>query len=430
MKYLIIGIGKSGKAVSRFLSNKGIDYDFYDDINDVEYIDNHPVIHKCESFKEKYDKAIISPGISIESDVARCVLHNGVEIIGELELAYENTNSDVIAITGTNGKTTTTSLVGHIIKKSNIDAEIVGNIGTPFLDKVEDNAQVYVVETSSFQLETIREFRPKIAAILNLTPDHLDRHKTFENYIKAKLNITRNQNDKDALVLNKDCTNISLINISTNAKIIYFSRKEKTNGAYLEDDKIYFNNELICNKDIITLVGDHNIENILAAISICKLYGINNNDIIEGIKSFKAVKHRLEFVKEIKGVKYFNDSKGTNPDAAIKAIEAMKWPTYLIAGGYNKNSQYDDWLKVAKNHIKKLILMGETANDIRESALDVGVDENEIIIVNSMKEAVFYAKTNAVDGDAVLLSPACASWGMYNNYEERGDDFINLVEEE
>lgn len=418
---LIVGTGRSGISSAKLLEKKGIKFELYSDNKEINVIDDYKVRHDV---KEGIDTLIISPGVPIDAPIVSWAKERGIKVIGELELATMYMDEPIIAITGTNGKTTTTSLIGHILAQV-FNTKVAGNIGLPITSVCDDEKDVIVVEVSSFQLESIDKFRPHISLILNITPDHLDRHYTIENYTDVKFNITKNQTENDYLILNADCDVVVNKTVSTNAKIIYFSTK-KNADTYVKYEKIYFKDEYICDVSDLPILGIHNIENVLAAVAACRLFGISCEIIKSGIKSFRAVKHRLQFVKEINGVKYYNDSKGTNPDATIKAVEAVNNNIILIAGGYNKKACYTEMLKVCKDRVKTLILLGDTANDIKIEAENVGI--NNILLVKDMREAVTVSSSIADNGDNVLLSPACASWDMYNNFEERGDDFIELVE--
>lgn len=418
---IIVGTGRSGIACAKLLGKNGIDFVLYSDDLSVNKVEGYNVIHKKEI---KFDTMVISPGVAIDSPIVEWGRQNNIEIIGEVELASKFISEPIIAITGTNGKTTTTSLVGHILNL-NMHAKVVGNIGIPITSIVDCKKDVIVAEISSFQLESIDKFKPHISVIMNITPDHLDRHYSMENYANTKFSVAKNQDENDFIILNKNCENINKYKVDVKSKVIYFSTRHESD-VMVKSGNIYFRQELICDISQIPIPGEHNLENVLAAIAVCKLMKINNEIIVEGIKTFKAVKHRLQFVREYRGVKYFNDSKGTNPDSAIKAIESMEGKTCLIAGGYDKKSDYSRWLEIAKEKVKLLILMGQTADDIEKTALRVGI--KNIIKVSSMKEAVDISYKNSSTGENVLLSPACASWGMYKNYEQRGNEFIEYVE--
>jgi len=378
------------------------------------------------------DIAVLSPGIPTDVPFVNQMRDAGVLIWGELELADQFAQGTVVAITGTNGKTTTTTLVGEILKNHFKDVFVVGNIGTAYAGVAMDTTKdSYVVaETSSFQLETIDEFHPVVSAILNLTPDHLNRHHTMEGYVEAKKNIMKNQTEKDYVILNYDDPLTREIGETAIPQVIYFSSTQVLEkGYYFHDRKIYYaengETEMICCASGLKILGLHNMENIMAAVAMARCINVPMEKIRETITSFMGVEHRIEYVTEKKGVSYYNDSKGTNPDAAIKAVQAMVRPTILIGGGYDKDSTYDEWIEAFDDKVRYLILLGETANKIAECARRHGF--NQILMVESLEEAVKVASSKAEDGDAVLLSPACASWDMFKSYEERGRMFKDFV---
>lgn len=385
-----------------------------------------------ENVIKKIDIAVLSPGIPTDVPFVNQIRDAGVLIWGELELADQFAKGSVVAITGTNGKTTTTTLVGEILKNHFDDVFVVGNIGTAYagvaLDTTE-NSHV-VAETSSFQLETIDEFHPIVSAILNLTPDHLNRHHTMEGYVEAKKNIMKNQTADDYVILNYDDPLTRAIGEKAVPQVIYFSSTQiLENGYYFHDRKIYYaengETEIICSANGLKILGLHNMENIMAAVAMARCINVPMDKIRETITSFMGVEHRIEYVTEKQGVSYYNDSKGTNPDAAIKAIQAMVRPTILIGGGYDKDSTYDEWIEAFDGKVRYLVLMGETANKIAECARRHGF--HEIIMVESLEEAVKVSASKAENGDAVLLSPACASWDMFKSYEVRGRMFKEFV---
>lgn len=444
---LIAGTGKSGLNAGKLLLEKGAEIIFYDDNAslDVEKLlsnfnENDPVRVVLGSINDKIlrdiDLMVISPGVPVDSDIANVVRDANIPIMGEIELAYQAGAGHLAAITGTNGKTTTTSLVGEIFAAYTDNHFTVGNIGIPYtevaLDMDEDSYTV--AEVSSFQLETIVDFKPHVSAVLNLTPDHLNRHYTMENYASVKLDICKNQTPEDYLVLNYDdeITKNMANDKRVNAKVIYFSRLHNLEeGVCLDGDEIVLRENgteirVIQKKDLV-LLGDHNVENYMAGIAVAYYMGIPMEDIVSVLKTFKGVAHRIEFVKEVNGVTYYNDSKGTNPDAAIKGIQAMNRKTVLIGGGYDKGVAFDEWIQAFDGKVKKLILLGQTAQMIAETAKKY--DFTEIEFVDDLKEAVTRCAQIAQPGEAVLLSPACASWGMFDNYEQRGDMFKEYVNE-
>ncbi|MDE6357662.1 MAG: UDP-N-acetylmuramoyl-L-alanine--D-glutamate ligase, partial [Eubacteriales bacterium] len=345
--------------------------------------------------------------------------------------AYTVCKAPIIAITGTNGKTTTTTLVYEIIN-SYKKAYIVGNIGIPFTEKALDmkKEDIAVAEISSFQLETIKNFKPKVSAVLNISPDHLNRHKTMENYILAKERIFENQTDSDFLILNYEDKICKEMANKTKANVLYFSsEREILNGAYLKNDYIHIKcfgkNEKFININNLKILGIHNIENAMASILMAMAMEIPLEIIKQGLINFNAVEHRIEFVCTKNGVDYYNDSKGTNTDASIKAILAMKKPIYLIAGGYDKNADFKEWIKTFENRVKKLILIGEVKEKIAKECKELNFEKFEM--ADNIEIAVKICYENAKDGECVLLSPACASWDMFKDYEERGNLFKEYI---
>ncbi|MGO3751441.1 MAG: UDP-N-acetylmuramoyl-L-alanine--D-glutamate ligase [Peptoniphilaceae bacterium] len=429
---LILGYGITGVSVLKCLSAFNVNIYIYD--NDIKKLENE-TSYDFKIFKEedlyKIDFIIKSPGINPNNKILLKARELGIIIKSDLELFYEITKcKNIVAITGTNGKTTTTSLISQILSGDR-KTYCVGNIGKGVLDVAleADEDDYVVIEASSFQLEDTINFRPMIAAITNVTSDHLDWHVSVDNYINAKFKIFKNQNDKDYTVLNANDSNLK--NLSLNSNIYYFSLNDNINfGTYVKENKIYFKSDVLDEQimDIsdIKIPGKHNIENVLCAITIAKILGISSELIKKSISNFMGVEHRIEFVKEVNGIKYYNDSKGTNPDSTIMAINAINKNILLIAGGYDKNSDYANMLEVGRGKIKYLILLGETASKIEKVANSMGY---KIYIVKDMEKAINLAKNISIEGDTVLLSPACASWDMYSSYEERGNHFKKIVNE-
>lgn len=440
---LLVGLAKTGISTIKHLNKlgakvvvndikdkdklKGI-LDELSDLNNVEYIlGYHP------ENVDDIDMAVVSPGVPLDLPFILKLKSKNIEIIGEVELAYRlSQNPMFIGITGTNGKTTTTSLVGEIFKKANIDTYIVGNIGNPVIDTVDtaNENSVLVTELSSFQLESIDTFKPHVSAILNFTEDHLNRHHTMEAYMEAKARIFKNQDEKDFCVLNYDDKDVKSLSDNVKAKKIFFSRKKSLDcGIYLdEDNNIIINIDKkikLLNKDELSLPGNHNLENCMAAAAIAYVSNIDIDVIREVLKTFAGVEHRQEFVRNLNGIMFVNDSKATNPDSSIKAIESYNRPIILIAGGMDKQSSFDEFLDAAKENVYALVLLGETAQKIKECAQNKGFDN--ITVVKDMKEAVNASYQIAKGGDVVLLSPACASWDMYKSFEVRGIDFKDNV---
>lgn len=389
---------------------------------------------------EQLNVAVLSPGVPTDIPLVNALRDRGILIIGEIELGYMAEKGCVIAITGTNGKTTTTTLVGEIMKAYMGEEKtfVVGNIGFPYtLEAVKTrDDSVTVGEISSFQLETIHKFHPKVSAILNVTPDHLNRHHTMAAYAHTKAEIAKNQTKEDVCVLNYENEYTRIMGESCPAKVVYFSSaRELENGYFLlgEDICKAVNGEKQVLMNIhrdMNLVGLCNVENVMAAIAIAEGMGVPMETILEVVKTFRAVEHRIEFVATKRGVDYYNDSKGTNPDAAIQGIRAMSKPTILIGGGYDKQSEYDEWIENFDNKVKWLILIGQTREKIAECARKHGFDR--IKMADSFEECLEICTSLAEEGDAVLLSPACASWGMFPNYEVRGKmfkDYVNGLKE-
>ncbi len=375
---------------------------------------------------------VISPGIPLDSPLAEAVKAAGVPIWSEIELAYSVAKGRLIAITGTNGKTTTTALTGEICQDYFESVFVVGNIGNAYTKEAGKTTEksVTVAEISSFQLETVHDFHPQVSAILNITPDHLNRHKTMECYTQVKEDIARNQTKDDVCVLNYEDARLKAFGEVCPAKVLWFSSAGPVpEGAFMKGEELWLHlegkEEKIVDIHELNLLGKHNYENVMAAVLMGLSIGVPLESIRKSLRKFKAVEHRIEFVAEKNGVAYYNDSKATNPDAAIQGIRAMVRPTILIGGGYDKGGEFDDWIQAFDGKVKLLILMGATAERIEATARKYGV--TEILTVNSMEEAVQEAAGCSEPGDAVLLSPACASWGMFPNYEVRGRDFKALV---
>ena len=375
---------------------------------------------------------VISPGVPVDSAFVQSFAVRGITVWGEVELAYAFERGNVLAITGTNGKTTTTALTGEIMRAYTEQVFVVGNIGTSYTSTVMQatSDSVTVAEISSFQLETIESFRPKVSAVLNITPDHIDRHHSFDNYIAVKERISLNQTEEDTIVLNYEDEVTRGFGERTRAKVVYFSSaRELSEGFYLKDDiickAVNGSSKPLLNVHDTLLLGTHSFENIMAAMAMTDAYGVPMDVILSAVKVFRAVEHRIEYVATKNGVDYYNDSKGTNVDAAIKGIQAMVKPTYLIGGGYDKGATYDAWIEAFGGKVKELILLGATREAIAECAKAHGF--RRIVFEESLEDAIAYIAEKASEGDAVLLSPACASWGMFKNYEERGRVFKELV---
>lgn len=441
-KVLVFGSGISGIGAVKLLEDHGAEvilYDGNDKLNKVAMKEQLGDGVKAEiilgEFPEKLidtlDIAVLSPGVPTDLPVVNAMRDKKVAVIGEVELAYAFGKGDVLAITGTNGKTTTTTLLGEIMKAYKEHTYVVGNIGNPYTvaaRQMEEDA-VAVAEMSSFQLESIVTFCPKVSAILNFTPDHLNRHHTMEAYVNAKKNIAKNQTAEDYCILNYEDERTREFGEHIDAQVIYFSSRQKLEkGIYLDNGNMIYKNPeevLVCNVDELQLLGMHNYENYMAAVAMAAVYGVPMDIIRKVIRAFKGVEHRIEYVTEKNGVVYYNDSKGTNPDAAIKGIQAMNRRTVLLGGGYDKGSEFTEWINAFDGKVKKLILIGATKEKIAADAEKCGF--HDYVFADTFEEAVLLAAKTAESGEAVLLSPACASWGMFPNYEVRGDEFKRIV---
>lgn len=439
--YLIVGAGRSGIDSARLLRQLGENFVLYDGKTDL---DTAAVCERIgcdcrfllgelhDGDLDGIDICVTSPGVPLFSDVLKAVAGKGIPIWSEIELAYRHDKGTLVAITGTNGKTTTTALTYAIFKAWNAHTLLVGNIEIPYtglaLESVDGGWTV--AEISSFQLETMHTVKPKVSAILNITPDHLDRHGSMDGYIKVKESITQNQDDSDFCVLNYEDDVLRDFGGKAPCRVVFFSSaRVLENGWYYRDGTIYLSENgsvtKLLDTDEVNLVGLHNFENIMAAAAMAHCAGVPLDIIRSVAKQFVAVEHRIEFVREKDGVKYYNDSKGTNTDAAIKAIDAMPGKTVLIGGGYDKHADFTDWVKRFPGKVKKLILLGQTAQQIADTCDKVGF--SDYVFAETLEEAVSLAHAAAKEGDCVLLSPACASWGMFKNYQQRGTMFKAFV---
>ena len=442
--YLIVGAGRSGIDAAKLLRQLGENFVLYDGKTDL---DTSAVCERigCEcrfllgelhdGDLDGIDICVTSPGVPLFSDVLTAVAAKGIPIWSEIELAYRHDKGTLVAITGTNGKTTTTALTYAIFKAWNAHTLLVGNIEIPYTGLALESTDGgwTVAEISSFQLETMRTVKPKVSAILNITPDHLDRHGSMDGYIKVKESITQNQDNSDFCVLNYEDDVLRDFGGKAPCRVVFFSSaRVLEDGWYYRDGAIYLSEDgsvtKLLDTDDVNLVGLHNFENIMAAAAMAHCAGVPLDIIRDAAKRFVAVEHRIEFVRETGGVKYYNDSKGTNTDAAIKAIDAMPGKTVLIGGGYDKHADFTDWVRRFPGKVKKLILLGQTAQQIAQTCDIIGF--SDYVFASSLEEAVSMAHAAAKEGDCVLLSPACASWGMFKNYQQRGEmfkDFVNRL---
>jgi UDP-N-acetylmuramoylalanine--D-glutamate ligase len=440
-RVLVVGLGKSGLAAARFLKSKGAKVTV-SDARPATVIAELPTLldegisveagsHGLLTFRRQ-DLIVVSPGVPADVPELKQVRAMGMRIIGEMELGAAFLEGEIVAITGSNGKTTTTTLVGEILKASGRSTLVGGNIGTPVTEMVAASTKETwsVLEVSSFQLETIETFKPRIALVLNITPDHLDRHGSFEAYAEAKARITEFQTAEDFLVLNAEDVNAQLVAAKTRAQIYWFSAKRQIKqGAFVHGESILFTPregakpEPVMPVAEIPLAGAHNVENVLAAVCAARLAGVDAETIRAAVHAFKAVEHRLEFVRELGGVRYFNDSKATNVDATVKAVESFGGGIQLILGGKDKDSNYAVMGPLLRERVKTVITIGSAAEKIqRELAGVVKIEAAE-----TMQRAVTLAHELAGAGDTVLLAPACASFDQFENYEHRGRVFKELV---
>lgn len=439
MKIVVLGGGESGfgaaylakkKGLDVFLSDKGIIKDEYRKLLDEARIDYEQENHDEERILAA-DWVIKSPGIPKKADIVFKINQKGIRLSSEIEFASEFTNAKIIAITGSNGKTTTTSLIYHILKNDGLKVGLGGNIGQSFAKQVADSSfDYYVLEVSSFQLDDIQHFRPYISLLLNLSQDHLDQYNyNYEEYAMAKFRIAENQEADNFFIYNKDdeMSMQLLEKISLKAKMIPFSTKEKLKkGGYVQNDKIVVKlaDEFSMKVEELALVGNHNVANSLAASIAGKILQINNESIRNSLMTFQAVEHRLEHVAELNGVKFINDSKATNVNAAYYALESMKNPTVWIVGGVDKGNDYTEIENLVKRKVKAIVCLGIDNQKI----IDFFKDRKELIYdTSSMEDAVKIAKSIAQDGDTVLLSPCCASFDLFKNYEDRGEKFKEEV---
>ena len=445
-KCLVVGSGISGIGAMTLLNKLGAEIVLFDEKLSVEELEQKvPAGVKAACYSgelpestmdaEKIEIAVLSPGVPTDIPMVNLMREKGIRIIGEIELGYLAEKGRVVAITGTNGKTTTTTLVGEIMK-AHLGEEktfVVGNIGNPYTLEALKTADdtVTVGEISSFQLETVDTFLPQVSAILNVTPDHLNRHYTMEAYAGAKEKIAQNQTEEQICVLNYENEYTRAFGEKCTAKVVYFSSaRALENGYFLQGEEICKATcghvEVLLNIHTgMNLVGLCNVENVMAAIAMAEGMQVPMKTILKVVKSFKAVEHRIEFVATKGGVDYYNDSKGTNPDAAIQGIRAMSKPTILIGGGYDKQNEYDEWIEAFGDKVKWLVLIGQTREKIAECARKHGF--TDIKMADTFEECLELCMKLAEPGDAVLLSPACASWGMFPNYEVRGKIFKDYV---
>jgi UDP-N-acetylmuramoylalanine--D-glutamate ligase len=443
-RVLVVGLGKSGLSAAMFLREQGARVTVSDTRSAVALAKEIPALleagimvesggHGLLTFRRQ-DLIVVSPGVPMDTPEVKQVVAFGLPVIGELELASRYLQGQVVAITGSNGKTTTTTLMGKIFSDAGVPTLVGGNIGLPVIDLVAKSTQetVSVLEVSSFQLETVEEFHPWIAVVLNITPDHLDRHGSFESYAAAKARITERQVAEDFLVLNAEDKATQMVALKTKAQVFWFSgRRPIKQGAFVHGESILFlpregvKAEPVMPVSDIHLKGSHNVENVLAAVCAARLARIPAESIRASVAEFAAVEHRLELVKVVNGVEFYNDSKATNVDAAMKAVASFPGGIHLILGGKDKDSDYRLMSRMLKERVKIVYTIGSAAEKIERELQGVV----KIVPAETLQVAVAKAAKAATIGDVVLLSPACSSFDQFENYEQRGRVFRQLVNE-
>ncbi len=440
-RFSILGAGKSGLAVARLLKTRRAKVFLSEKASKTKFKDT---AHELDEMEVEYefgnnthrvldaDYVVLSPGVPSDAPIVKLARERGIKILSEIEIAFDQCEAPILAITGTNGKTTTTTLIGEIFKRAGWNTSVAGNIGIAFseiVDQAKGEKSVVVLEVSSFQLDTIDTFRPKVSAILNITPDHLDRYKNYEAYIQSKFRVFENQKGHDVFVFNHDDETVRNAAETVNARTLGFSLKEELKqGAYLAGGEIVIRmgreKEVLMKPEEIGISGPHNVMNAMAAALMARSMGVEYDAIRETLRTFQGVEHRIEFVRELNGVKYYNDSKATNVDSVYYALGSFNTPIILIAGGKDKGNDYTKIADLVREHVKAIVTVGKGAEKIEKFFKDV----KPILSAGmSMEEAFRLAHEAASPGDVVLLSPACASFDMFDNYEHRGKVFKELV---
>ncbi len=438
-KFLVLGVSKSGFAVAKHILEKGGQCYFFEELSSPKIDDSVNKLINLGGIRLSTDNVdrillhidvlVISPGVPINHEIAVKAKNLGKRIIGELEFGCLQFTPPIIAITGTNGKTTTATLVDAIFNEQGLKSALVGNVGVPITSKISevDDDTICVAEVSSFQLETVSAFCPHVSCILNISPDHLERHYTMENYVYLKKRVFKNQRESEYAILNYDDKIVRGFCTEIKSKIIYVSTREKVDGAYLIGDKLYYRDEYITSKENLKLSGEHNVYNALFAIAISKLMNVENKIIASALQNFKGVKHRMELIAQKEGVEFYNDSKATNTASTISAIEGLNKPIILILGGSEKGEKYISLFeKIKLSMVKHVILTGASRYNMLESAGKVGY--SNLTLTSDFTTAIKIAKLVSEQGDAVLLSPACASFDNFSCFEERGERFKEIVE--
>lgn len=440
---LVVGMAKSGIASARLLAEEGAQVTINDTKSAEQLADALKALEGLSivdglgkdpmTLLDECDLLVLSPGVSVEAPFAQEAKRRGIEVIGEIELGYRFAHAPIVAITGTNGKTTTTALTGELFKAQGIHTYVLGNIGIPIAQEARATTpdDVIVAEVAGFQLETTEQFHAHSCAILNLTEDHLNRFGTMEHYGEAKARVLRNQTKNDFCVFNADDPLVAAMAQKATGRVLWFSRRhEVENGAFVRNGRIVFRldgvEQDVVGADELKIPGAHNLENALAAVAVSLPVGVSAEAAARALRSFEGVEHRIEFVREVNGVRYINDSKGTNPDSTVKAVEAIVRPTVLMLGGSNKNSDYCPVFQAFAGKVKAVVAYGFTRDRILRDAKKAGY-QNIHVVDGSFEDAVQMAKSLAQPGDDVLLSPACASYDMFDNFEQRGRVFKEIV---
>ncbi|MFA5867532.1 MAG: UDP-N-acetylmuramoyl-L-alanine--D-glutamate ligase [Actinomycetota bacterium] len=442
--FLILGLGASGYAAARKLLTLGANVSTVDTSVAYEVMKRAAELQEAGAksviwglpadMLKNQDFLIVSPGVPVDEPVIKSARRRGVAVMSELELAYQLTDSPIIAVTGTNGKSTVVTMLGEIFTTAGVSNLVAGNIGRPLVDAIDeaDPETVLIVEVSSFQMETVVDFRPRVAVLLNITEDHIDRHKDMRVYREAKARLFRKQQPEDFAVVNLDDPEVTKVLDGIKSSLVPYSTEQQTErGVFVENGTIWavlppeYKPETVGSAGDIHFKGSHNLENALAAIAVGLVWGLPAGDIMKAIANFKGLSHRIEFVAEKGGVKYYDDSKATNPDAVKRALGAFDEPVVLLAGGRNKGMDFSSLKSVLEKKVKAAVLFGESADELAGIIKDAG--RTPSATAKSIEEAVNLAAERAVPGDAVLLSPGCASFDMFNGYAERGQAFQDAV---
>ena len=439
-KFLVVGISKSGISACKYILKMGGTCYFFEQVNNKQIIEAKNQLNSlggievdldgAQKIMQIIDVVVLSPGVPINHQLAIMAKEYKKRIVGEFEFGISQLIPTLVGVTGTNGKTTTVHLISSILNEANINCSLFGNVGVPITSEMENinNNTIGIAEVSSFQLETINSFCPHIACVLNISPDHLERHYTMENYIYLKKRIFKNQKESEYTILNYDDNTVKEFYQDTKGKVIWVSTKQKVEGAYYKDNYLYWQDHPIIEQKDLSLFGEHNIYNALFSIAVCCLLGVDRDFIAKGLKEFKGIPHRIQFIAEKNGVKFYNDSKSTNTASTITAINSIKGDTILILGGSEKGESYENLFKAIKEScIKHVIITGASRFNMLDQAVKQGLVD--FTVTPNFVVALKTAKALSCVGDSVLLSPACASFDFFNSYEERGNAFIKFVDE-